>query len=344
MIRSLLNIRIKAFKVWQIAALVLLAVVISCCATTVSDLDQPSTGTVNKPLQISFTINYCSPESDPAHLVIALLLPIGWQGQKNMTMTWSCQSVGSGVLTPMPSTTLEKQSGLPWPQALINKFGIVNNYVNNMQWVVFQTPDSYNMASATTPVNVTITLTPGADNKDADVNMDYLVAETNDGLSDPDNNLCGGDSYEYYELLKGNRLTITGGAPNSEVDYADPQYGTVVPGAALIDDYITITFNGAATTTPTKLLGDAQVYLNATAYATDGTAYPVNEETSKTLMTETSANSNTYKLTLWPRQFFGFPSTKTLDHITYIFTDATGTNQVGFNNTLTPFTYQFFCQ
>jgi hypothetical protein len=344
MLRSLRNIKIKAGKLWKVAALVAIAIIISCCATVVSSLDQPTTATVGKPIQISFTINYCSPESATANLVVAVLLPIGWQGSKNMTMTYSCSAVGNGTLKPMPSTTIEHQSGLPWPQALLNKFGIKNNYINNMQWVVFQSDNAYNMSAINTPVNVTLTLTPGADNNNAEVNMNYLVAETNDGLADPDTYLCSGDSYEYYAPINGTRLTLTGGAANTDVDYADPQYGTVVPGVALTDDYITVSFNGAATTTPTALLNQPQVYFHAIAYTTDGSTYIVNEQTSKTEMVETSSTSNTYKLTFWPRSFFGVPAGKTIDHMKYLFTDVTGTKQVGFNNTSTPFSFQFFCE
>jgi hypothetical protein len=351
MMQSLLNIKIKAFKLWKVAALVLLAIVITCCGTDVSDLTQPGTGTVGKPIQVSFQVSYCGngDDNDQVNLIVAVLLPIGWQGQKNMTMTWSCLTAGSGkgALEPVPSSVVEQQSGLPWPQALLNQFGIKNNYVNNMQWVVFQSVNQYEVSSITAPVTVNITLTPGADDKNAEVNMEYLVAESKNGLQAPDTYVgagCSNVPYEYYQLYDGPRFTLTGGNPTTNVDYADPQYGAVVPGAALIDDYITVSFNGAATPTPTALANAPAVYLHARAYATDGTTYTVNEQTSKTIMTETSSSSNTYKLTLWPRAFFGFPSTKTLDHMEYIFTDATGNTQVGFNNTSTPFSYDFLCQ
>lgn len=353
--RSLLKIKIKGLKIWKLAALVLLAIVIACCGTDVENLSQPTTGTIGTSIQISFKVNFCpyNGDNDQTNLVVALLLPKGWQGKNNMTMTWTCATAGngSGVLKPMPSTAVEPSTGLPWAQAILNKFGLKNNYINNMEWVVFESPNQYATNTITAPVYVNITLTPGADNKNANVNMEYLVSESVHGLQDPDaqdGNGCTNVVYEYYELFdagSAKRFTLTGGDPSTLIDYADPQYGAVSPGAALIDDYITVSFLGEANPAqPTALANAPQVYLHATAYATDGSSYPVIEQTSKTLMTETSSTSNTYKLTLWPRAYFGFPANKTLDHINYLFTDATGKIQVGFNNTLTPFNYQFFCQ
>jgi hypothetical protein len=342
-------LHIKGSNLWKWCALLILGIVITCCGTDVTSLVQPTGGVVGKPISITMSITYCSPSSYQANLVVAVLLPIGWQGAKNMTMTYNCPTVGSGVLNPMPSTVTERQSGLNWPQALLNKFGIDSNYIDNMQWVVFESDKTYNMGSVNMPVAVNITLTPGADNNNAKLNPAYVVAETNDGLAPVDTYISACTlykSFEYYELINGPTFTLTGGIPGTNIDYADRQYSTVNPGAALIDDFITVTFYDNIIPT-TVLLGDPVVYLNATAYTTDGTAYPapVTPQTlASTQLTETSSTSNIYQISLWPRAYFNLPANKTLSKIEYTISDAAGDKQVGFNNTATPFEFTFVCE
>lgn len=329
---------IKGKNLWKLCALIVLVIVISCCGTTITEIDQPSTATVGQTMPISITVSYCNPSDDAGNLVVALLLPNGWNASKNMTMTYT-SGVGNGTLKQIPSTAVEKQSGLPWPTALKNKFGLAGNYVNDMQWVAFQSDKAYTFSSVTSPVTVNIQLKVGADNNNADVSIAYLFAETNNGLQDPTDGHADCSSYEYYELRNGPRLSVTGGT-GSYIDYADPQLSSVDPAKALIDDYITINFNGDIQ--QTALLNQQQIYMQATAYTTDGTAYNVSGTTSKNTMTETAAGSNVYSISLWPRQYFGIPAGATLDRIEYVFTDKTGTLTVN-NGGAGEFIYKFTC-
>jgi len=330
---------IKGKNLWKLCALVALVAVISCCGTTVTEIDQPTSATVGQTIPITLSITYCSQSQSSGNLVVALLVPNGWNVSKNLTMTYT-SNVGSGKLTQIPSGTLEGQSKLPWPTALKNKFGLAGNYINDMQWIAFQSDKAYAFNTISGTVAVNMQLTVGADNNNSDVNIAYVVAETNDGLADPDTyGTCA--SYEYYELKNGPRLSVTGGT-GSYVDYADPQLSTVDPAKALIDDYIIVTFFGNIE--KTVLLNQSQVYLQATAYTTDGTVYRVYQVTSKNTMTETGAGTNIYTLSMWPRQYFNIPSGATLDRIEYVFTDQTGTRIVGNGGTATSkFIYKFTC-
>lgn len=331
-------IKIKGSYVWKLCALLIMVIAITCCGTDIVSIDQPTTATVNQTIPITIKITYCSQSGSTGALVVALLLPNGWAGAKNMTMAYT-STVGNGSLSQIPDAQLEHQSQLPWPVALSKKFGLVNNYISDMQWVAFQSDKPYLFSSVNGTVTVNIQLVVGADNNDADVNIPYVVAETNDGLADPDAyNNC--TQYEYYELKTGPRLDVTGGTGDF-VDYADPQLATVDPAKALIDDYITVTYHGDIEKTP--LLGQPQIYLQATAYTTDNTAYPVLGQTLKTTMTETTSSSNDYKLSLWPRAYFGIPDSKTLDRIEYTFTDQSGNIVVGSDNSGTKFVYKFRC-
>lgn len=331
---------IKGRNLWKLCALIVLVIVISCCGTTITEIKQASSATVGQTMPVSITISYCSPFSNSGNLVVALLLPNGWNGGKNMTMTYT-SGVGNGTLKQIPSNVLERQSNLPWPTALKNKFGLAGNFINDMQWVAFQSDKAYTFNSINTPVTVNIQLNVGADNNNCDVNIAYLLAETNDGLAEPDT-YAGCAPYEYYQLKNGPRLSVTGGATGTYVDYADPQLSTIDPAKALIDDYITITFHGDIQ--KTILLNQSQVYLQATAYTSDGSSYKIYGVTSKNAMTQSPAGSNVYSISMWPRQYFGLPAGSTLEKIDYVFTDQTGTQIVGQGGAPNAkFVYKFSC-
>jgi hypothetical protein len=344
-------IHIKGKKLWRLCAMLVIVIVISCCGTEISEFSQPTTATVNHTISISLQTTYCTATATVGKLVVAVLMPVGWQGASNMTMTYSNTSVGNGTLIPISSTALEPQTKLPWKTACLNKFGIANNYINDMEWVVFISDKGYNYQTVqAAPVNITIQLNVGADDNNANVNLNYLVCEDQDGLRDPDapgallyayNNCSYPDPYEYYEVKSGPTLAVTGGIPGSLLDYAHPQLSTIIPAKALMDDFVTVSFFGDIDTT--KLLNAPQVYLNATAYATDSTAYPVTTIQSKALMAQTSSTSNIYQLSLWPRSYFSVPETKTLDRIEYLITDQTGKIVVGKDSSLTKFIYKFSC-
>jgi hypothetical protein len=345
-------LHIKGKKLWKLCAILVIVIVISCCGTEITELTQPTTATVNHTITIALQTTYCTTTTGVGKLVVAVLMPVGWKGASNMTMTYSNTSVGNGVLTPVSSTLAEPQSKVPWATACLNKFGIANNYINDMEWVVFISDKAYNYSTVSAaPVNIGIQLNVGADDNNANVNLNYVVCEDQDGLRDPDapgaylyayNNCSYPDPYEYYELKSGPTLAVTGGIAGSLLDYAHPQLSTVIPAKALMDDFVTVTFFGDIDTT--KLLNAPQVYLSATAYATDSTAYPFTGAQTKALMTQTSSTSNIYQLSLWPRAYFNVPQTKTLDRIEYLITDQTGKIVVGKDSSLTKFIYQFTCE
>jgi len=347
--RKYLNIKGK--NVWKVCALLAIAIIISCCGTEISEFDQPATATVNKPITITIQTQYCVAAANSGKLIVALLLPTGWQGKSNMTMTYANTAVGNGVLKPVDASAIEPQSKLPWATACLNKFGIENNYINDMEWVVFISDNAYAFQTVeNAPVNITIILNPGADNNNANVNINYLIAEDHDGLEDPDppgsptyayNNCSYPDPYEYFEVKSGPTLVLTGGAVGTLIDYAHPQLSTIIPSKALQNDLVTVTFFGDIDVT--KLLNAPQVYFNATAYTTDNVAYPVNSISSKTEMQQTSATSNEYQLSLWPQDYFGIPSGKTLDRVEYLITDKTGQAVVGRDSTNSKFIYNFTC-
>lgn len=338
-------LHVKGGTLWKVCAFVIMLIVITCCGTDIVSIDQPTTANVGDVVPITLNLSYCGGSTATGNLIVGVLMPNGWQGgSNNMTMAYT-STIGNGTLVQVSPTLLEKTTKQPWSAAMLNKFGIANNYINDMQWVVFQSDQAYLFSSVST-VTVNIKLKVGADNNNAQVNLAYVVAETNDGLQDPgaDTYLGAGcntpQQYEYYELKSAPRMVVSGGSGDN-IDYADPQLTTIDPAKALVNDFLTVTFYGDIVATP--LANMPLVYLNSTAYTTDGIAYqPVSS--AITSMTETSSTSNIYKLSFWPKVYYGIPPGKTLERIEYLVTNQSGTVQLGVGGSSTKFVYKFKCQ
>jgi Domain of unknown function (DUF4961) len=338
--KSNLHIKIKGSYLWKIGALVALVVIMTCCATNIVSIDQPTTATVGQTIPVTLTVQYYNTDVN-TNMVVAMLVPTSWNGGKNITMTYS-SPIGNGTFSEMPSTTIEPASnGLyNWPTSLMNKFGIVNNYIKDMQWVVFVSDKAYNNPTTTVVVNIKVAIPATAGN--SNVSLAYVVADAHDGLlannsgyyeSTPPN------TYQYYEMQATPCLEVSGAASASIEDFCDAPLTTVDPFKALTDDFITITFDATVLTNP--LLGAQNVYLKATAHDANGTAYSGPSVPAKTLMTQVSTNK--YQITIWPRQYFGVPKTGSLNTMEYTVTDATGNIVVGANATSTPIVYGFTC-
>ena len=337
------NIRLKGSSLWKLAALIIMVIVITCCATEILSITQPSTATVKQKIDMSMRINYIKSQTDQkGRLVIAILMPTGWKGKDNMTMQYKSPNNGDGTLEPIPASQLEKISSKTWPQALMAKFGLAGNYVNDMEWVAFQSDEEYFYSVQTITVNIQLTV--GADNNNCKVKLAYVTAETFNGLHDKDSyaETNPAKEFEYWAIKTTDVLEVTGGSIEDFVDYQSPVLAYGDPGSSLIDDFVTFTFDGAVQ--PTALLNAPFVRLKATAVTSDGTEYPVHELTDKTKMVEVFPQSNQYKLTIWPRVYFNIPSTKTVTRINYTITDKDGLNEVGIANDATKkFAHKFKC-
>ncbi|SDS14757.1 protein of unknown function [Mucilaginibacter mallensis] len=338
--KSKLHIKIKGSYLWKICAVIVIIVVMTCCSTDILSVDQPSTATVGQTIPITMKVLYTNTDVT-ANMVVAVLLPVGWNGAKNLTMTYT-SPIGNGTFNVMPSTTTEPASGglYNWPTALMNKFGIVNNYIKDMEWVVFVSDKAY--TNPTTTVTVNMKLTVGADGGNANVALAYVVAETNDGLKANDGNIekSPPDTYEFYELYSTPCLDVSGSASGSIEDFCDAPLTTIDPFKALTDDFVTVNFD--ATILKNNLLGATNVYLKAIAQDVSGNTYNGPVVPAKSLMAQVSTNK--YQITIWPRAYFGVPKTQTLSTMKYVITDVTGNTVVGANATTEPITYGFTCK
>jgi hypothetical protein len=338
--RSFLHINIKAKWLWTSCAVLVLGIVITCCSISVFTVTQPDTAVVGStvPISVNFTF-YNINGGNTENLVFGFLAPKGWATSQNAKITYT-SNVGNGKMVLMPSTTTEPQSnGLSWPAALLSKFGIGGNLVNDMEWVVYQSDVGFplsNGESITATLNISLKV--GADNNNTLCKLGYVIADSKDGLHETDSYIESGAKYEYYAEQITPCFMLTGGSGDI-VDFCNPQLTNIDPPKALDNDFITLTFDG--TVTPTALQNASKVYLCATANTSDGKTYTVCDQSAKTLLSTTAANK--YKITIWPRSYFGISDSQTLVNMNYYLTDATGKIQVGYANTSSPFTYTFKC-
>ena len=345
--RSYLHINIKGRALWGGCAALIMAIIITCCSIINFTVDQPDTAVVgaNTTIKVQFTYHNIY-QSKTQSLVFGFLAPKGWATAQNAKITYtSTATTGTGNMKLMDPAAIEPQSnGLSWSAAMKKKFGIGGNLIDDMEWVVYQSDVSVVTSNGgDITVYLTINMKMGADGNNTLCKLGYAVAETSDGLHDPDGSIDKdpGVKYEYFAETITPCFQLTGG-PGDVVDFCNPQLTSYDPPKALDNDFFTITFDG--TVANTGLNNPPAVYLCAIGNTADGKSITVCEQTAKTKLTQTTANSNRYKITIWPRKFFGITDAQTITNMTYYITDATGNIKVGYGNTASPFTYTFKCK
>jgi len=340
--RSSLQINIKAKWLWSCCAALVLGIVITCCSISVFTVNQPDTAVVGStvPISVNFTYHNIT-GGNTENLVFGFLVPKGWATAQNAKITYN-SSVGNGKMVLMPANTTEPQSnGLSWSAALLKKFGIGGNLVNDMEWVVYQSDVGFPLSNGEEiTATLNISLKVGADNNNTMCKLGYVIAESHDGLHEVDSYIDNGAKYEYYAEQITPCFMLTGGS-GDVVDFCNPQLTNVDPPKSLDNDFVTLSFDG--TVTKTALPSSSAVYLCATANTNDGKTYTVCDQSVKTQFTQTAAGSNKYKITIWPRSYFGISDLQTIVNMNYYVTDATGNIKVGYGNTAAPFTYTFKC-
>ncbi|MDB5144018.1 MAG: hypothetical protein JWQ66_2731 [Mucilaginibacter sp.] len=334
-------LHIKRSRLWKICAMILVGIVLACCCTQITSVDQPASATAGTTVPITLHINISCNSSGTANFIMGFLAPNGWVPGKNTTVTYT-SSKGSGNMVLVPAGTIAPNSnGLTWPQLLKQKFGNAGNLIDDVSWIVYQTdvPITFNSGDVITGT-VDIKTKVASDNNNYSVKLAYVVANSSNGITSDGFQTCGATAEYYNEFIPPSCFEVTG-ATGDLIDFCNPQLTTVNPPKSLDNDFVTLTFNSNVVTT--VLAGAPAVYLCATAYTNDGKTITICSPTGKSMMLPTSTTSGLYQLTFWPRSYFGLTSSQTITKMTYYITDQTGTAQVGYGNTSSPFTYTFKC-
>lgn len=338
---------IKGKILWRLCAFVLVGLVFSYCYTKILSATYPGTAAVGETIPITLTIRaqaqFGNLDIHSNNIICAVLLPKGFKGAENLSGTYT-SDIGNGNMVVLPATAQALTTGLTWQTYMFNKFGLAGNLINDMEWVILQTdkklgyksPDTYNGI-------INLKLKVGADGNPTLYKPSFVICNTENGLAEDGFTTAPYDATaQYYNQFKTTTCFEVTGGTGDLVDFCNPQLTSVDPPKSLDNDFVTLTYDNTVTTT---LLNNAPaVYLCATANLKDGTTKTVCEQTDRTKLTQTTAASGKYKITIWPRNLFGITETQTIASISYFITDQTGTTKVGYgNSSVTPFGYKFIC-
>jgi hypothetical protein len=331
-------LHIKGKNLWRGCACLILGIVLACCGEEITSVDQPYAAKVGDVMSIKVHINIpTAGEGGPDYLIFGFLVPKGWKGAQNTTVTYNSPALGGGAMTLIPNTTLPKNGGgLTWPAYMKKFFGTGGNLIDDMEWVAYQSVNNYSHKDGYTFTgDIDIKIKVGADNNNTTVKLGYIVSDSGNGFTSDQ----FGTYYSVY--FAPSCLEVTGGTGDL-IDFCNPQLTTIDPPKSLDNDFVTLTFDGNVV--DTKLKGENEVYLCATAYTNDGKTIAVCEQTDKTRMVQTSATSKRYRATFWPKAFFNAGDSQTLTRMEYFVTNKAGTVKVGYGNTEAPFLYTFKCE
>jgi hypothetical protein len=261
-------------------------------------------------------------------LIIGLLVPKSWHAAENTAVSFT-SPIGSSPMTVIPNSQLEPHTGLPWPQACMQKLGNGGNLVpDGMEWVVFESRDAYTVYNNQDfNFDVVIKARCGPDNML--FKLGFYYGDSKESLSGDGN---------YTKTFFSDCFPVINGQGNI-VDYCNPQLSTVSPVKSLDNDIVTLNFNNGIETTALSNAGD--IYLHAKAFLDDGDSVSVSEQTDRTRMT--AVGGEQYRIDIWPRGFFNVSENRRIIRLEYYFTDASGNMKVGYNNTAAPFPYLFTC-
>lgn len=290
--------------------------------------------------EATFTINGHIESSSAIsndRFVVAILAPRDWHVANNATVTYKT-SFGEDretiyTMSVVPSTDMPKSgNGRTWVQCLTQEYGVGPNYVNDMEWVVFQTDQRWDIQNGDKPT-YTVYIKTKVGPSNLRCHLGFFVNHTDNGFGDGNDHKKVAYSSECFEVV---------GGKGPVTDFCNLHANRTVPSSALQDDLITFSFLGNIL--ENDLVGQ-DAYLEATAYTTSGKTYVVNEKTSKTQMTPQVGEDGTYNITFWPAGFFNIPDGETLEHIDYVFTNKDRSVIVQDDNGdgPIPFTYVFSC-
>ncbi|MDP4187741.1 MAG: DUF4961 domain-containing protein [Bacteroidota bacterium] len=303
------------------------------CALVLNGVDVPSSGTAN---QVSTFTMHCGVQpritGDPysTKLVIGFLVPKSWHAAQNTNVSFT-SPIGGETLTVIPASEVEPNSGLPWAEAAKKKLGIGGNLVDDVEWVMFRSSNVYTLVN-NQDFNFDVVISSKLGPQNMLVKLGFYYGTSHEGLSS--------SSDDYNKTFFSSCFTVNGGIGDI-VDFCNPQLSSVIPvyGSATDNDIITLTYDNTVLSTALQNVTD--IYLCATAFTTTGETYNVCEQTAKTKLSDIGGLK--YRIDIWPRGFFNIPKGKTIDHIEYYYTDASGIVKVGYSNTSDPFKYTFGC-
>jgi hypothetical protein len=306
--------------------------IITACVSTLTIVSQDPLVTPGDSTHMVIALQWTQTNYDRTdRQVVAICVPKVWKAALNTTMTYK-SDVGDGKMVLIPDGIAEPSSKLSYPAAILKKFGIGPNYINDLEWVVFWTDNKLSVANQTT-VNGKIYISIKTSPDYLSFRPGYAMCEDEDGLSDANSG--------YYQSQFGTCMEVVGNNPDEDVqDFCNPQIGIGEPSSATENDIVTIKYNGSLDTSSLK--NKSNIYFCAKAFKTNGDSVQICQPTAKTKLTNYGFQQ--WRIDFWPKKFFNLQNGEGLKQIQYYFTDETGTIKTGYGNTLDPFKYTFKCK
>ncbi|MBD1433173.1 DUF4961 domain-containing protein [Sphingobacterium sp. DN00404] len=270
------------------------------------------------------------PGTYTTQLLAGIMVPKSWNAREQAVLTYTSPK-GNGTLRMIPDSEIEPVSGVSWHQAAKNMFGIGPNLVDDFEWIIYRSTQSYTFSNnEDIDFNVQVACNVGSENML--VRLGFYVGSSIENLRPEDD--------QYKKFTFSDVFEVSGGEGDVQ-DFVNPQLGTIQPVRSLDNDIITLVFNGGVMNT--VLDGLNEVYLRAQAFDSDGQLIAeVMEQNDKTKMG--SIGGRQFRIDIWPRGFFAIEKGKQIARLEYFFTNADGTKTVGYGNTEEPFRYTFRCE
>lgn len=255
----------------------------------------------------------CHQDTQGDQFIFAILVPKAWNLANNSRVTYKCDLADDRneelPMDVVPASELPKNgNGLTWVQCLTNQYGVGPNVLDDMEWVVFKTRAKWDIVNNQFP-KYTIYVHVKTAMQNLKCHIGFFVNHTADGFSTSSDHKKVIYSSECFEVVNGKGATI---------DFCNNHYNKVSPLSSLQNDFVTLSFMGDVAS---NKLANSDVYVESSAFTNSGKVYSVTEKSPKTLMKRSNEHLATYKITIWPVDFFKVPHTEYIDSIQYQFTN-----------------------
>ncbi|HRH50871.1 MAG TPA: DUF4961 domain-containing protein [Panacibacter sp.] len=336
------NIKIKTKKrkyFWIYPSLIVIAFILADCGVFFNEdnpVDEPISVKAGDTMSVVLHTKYdIFGDKLGLHLVGGILVPKSWNAAQNSTAFFtSTITTGIQQMSIIPANEIPFGSdGLNWAESVTKKYGFGSNVINDLEWVIFWSNNTYDVTSADNHATADITINVKTGTENLQYKRGYFLSESIDAFST--------SQYSDWQFVQGfftNCFNITDGTGDL-IDFCNPQIGAGEPSNAKAGDIVTIKYDGDLDASDLKNAGD--IFLCAKAYTTAGQTIDVclQEDKSKMVLW----GSNKWRMDLWPAKYFNLKSGEELSKIEYYFTDKTGTIKTGYANTAAPFVYKFKC-
>ncbi|MEO6497758.1 MAG: DUF4961 domain-containing protein [Mucilaginibacter sp.] len=344
-------LRIKGKGLWSLCAVLLIGVLIASCDYFINSVTQPLTAKANTfiNVKVSTTIKAQGNDAPLTSMIFGILVPKGWDLRNDANISVKYTGSLEDNVTSMqrvPSNTLATNgNGLTWEEAFKKQYGTGGNFIDDVEWIIFETNHYVYLNNETINGAIDINMKVGADNNNANVTLVYAYTDDKHGfVVDAALNPAG-----YYVSKSVPCFQVTDGSSGELIDYCHPQRSLTTPSKITKDDFLTFTYNGNIEPGPlTKL---EKVYLSAVGYDSDGNMLTTGL-TQNAALNQTTSISGIYSASILPSEYFVIPAGKTLRRISYYYTnnptltrDDDGAAKVGLvSSPFTDFTFIVRCE